>query len=378
MKTAIVAGTRPNFIKIAPLLEAAAGYPEMDITLVHTGQHYNYEMSRAFFDQLGIREPDIFLEVGSGMHGEQTSRIMSGFEKVLEDIEPDQVVVVGDVNSTVACAITATKFRYGKETEFGMKRPLIAHVESGLRSFDRSMPEEINRLLTDRLSDYLFTTCEDANRNLRREGIPEDRIHFTGNVMIDTLLKNLERAKLPPFLDRREAGYALLTLHRPSNVDRRDTIESLIAAVSSIAGRIPVIFPAHPRTQKMLALFGLEGRLAFCGQGSDIGTGPINVTDPLPYLEFIAMVKNAALVLTDSGGIQEETTVLGIPCLTLRKNTERPITVEIGTNIVVGTGKERIVEEAGKILDGNVKQARVPELWDGHAAARILKILAAK
>ena len=375
MKVVLVAGTRPNFIKIAPLLEAAGEHPELDVVLVHTGQHYNYEMSRSFFDQLGIREPDIFLEVGSGKHGEQTARVMIGFEEVLAGIKPEMVVVVGDVNSTLACALAAAKINYDDGTGRGPRRPLIAHVEAGLRSFDRSMPEEINRLITDSLSDYLFTTCEDANVNLFREGASEDKIYFVGNVMIDTLLANIGSFEMPPFLKGRAGDYVLLTLHRPGNVDNRDNLRVILEALHAIAGDIPVIFPAHPRTRKKLKMFGLESSLSFPQDHTSLGRGGVYLINPLPYFEFMGAMKNAKMVLTDSGGIQEETTVLGIPCLTLRDNTERPITVEIGTNTIVGTSKERIVEEARNIMQGIVKKPRVPDLWDGHTANRILKII---
>ena len=353
-------------------------YPEMAVTLVHTGQHYNYDMSRTFFDQLCIREPDIFLEVGSGRHGEQTARVMIGFEKVLCKIEPDLVVVVGDVNSTLACALAVAKITGAEKPGSGLKRPLLAHVEAGLRSFDRSMPEEINRLLTDALSDYLFTTCKAANVNLLREGISKEKIYFVGNVMIDTLLNNLGSVRIPRLLKEREGEYALLTLHRPGNVDNKSDFQAIMEAISEVAEDVPVVFPAHPRTHKKLKMFGLEGRLAFPEEHRPIMKGRVYLMNPLPYLEFIGVMKSAKMVMTDSGGIQEETTVLGVPCLTLRDNTERPITVEMGTNTIVGTSKERVVEGARNIMKGNVKRPRVPDLWDGHAAERILKILSSK
>lgn len=377
MKVALVAGTRPNFVKVAPLLDAAKAHPGMAVTLVHTGQHYDYEMSRAFFEQLGIREPDIFLGVGSGMHGEQTARVLDGFEKILVKLAPEIVVVVGDVNSTLACALAASKVTYAAPAATGLRRPLIAHVEAGLRSFDRGMPEEINRTLTDAISDLLFTTCRDAEANLVREGIPREKILFVGNVMIDTLLAHLPFAKLPKFLEGHEGRYALLTLHRPSNVDELATFKGIIEALCDIAEDVPVVFPAHPRTRKQIAEFKLGRHLAPLKRGEKIRRGRVHLLNPLPYLEFSAMLKGARLVLTDSGGIQEETTVLGVPCLTLRENTERPVTVEIGTNIVVGTSPEAIVREARKILRGEVKRGRVPELWDGHAAERIMGIVAA-
>lgn len=377
MKAVLVAGTRPNFVKVAPLLEAARAHPGLAVTLVHTGQHYDYEMSRSFFEQLGIREPDVFLGVGSGMHGEQTARVLDGFEKILVRLAPEIVVVVGDVNSTLACALAASKVTYAAPAATGLRRPLIAHVEAGLRSFDRGMPEEINRTLTDALSDLLFTTCRDAEANLLREGATRDKIFFAGNVMIDTLLAHLPSAKLPRFLEGHAGRYGLLTLHRPSNVDELATLRGIIGALCDIAEDLPVVFPAHPRTQKQIAEFGLGKHLAPLGQGEGIRRGRVYMLNPLPYLEFTAMIKGARLVLTDSGGIQEETTVFGVPCLTLRENTERPVTVEIGTNIVVGTSPERIVREARKIMGGDIKRGRVPELWDGHAAERIMEIIAA-
>ena len=261
MKAVIVAGTRPNFVKVAPLLDAAGAHPGLDVTLVHTGQHYDYEMSRSFFDQLGMREPDIFLGAGSGAHGEQTARVLAGFEKIVMKLAPEIVVVVGDVNSTLACALAASKAVYRAPAATGLRRPLIAHVEAGLRSFDRAMPEEINRTLTDSLSDLLFTTCRDAETNLLRQGIPREKIFFVGNVMIDTLLAQLPSAKLPRFLEGREGRYALLTLHRPSNVDELATFKGIIEALCDIAGKIPILFPAHPRTQRQIAEFGLCAHL---------------------------------------------------------------------------------------------------------------------
>jgi UDP-N-acetylglucosamine 2-epimerase (non-hydrolysing) len=376
MKAVIAAGTRPNFVKVAPLLEAAKAHPGLAVALVHTGQHYDYEMSHSFFEQLGIREPDVFLGAGSGTHGEQTAKVIEGFEKVVEKIEPEIVVVVGDVNSTLACALAASKVTYAAPVSTGLRRPLIAHVESGLRSFDRGMPEEINRTLTDSLSDILFTSCRGAEANLLREGVPREKIRFVGNVMIDTLLARLPEARPPRFLGGAGGGYGLLTLHRPSNVDEPSVLRGIIEALCEIAAGIPIFFPAHPRTQKRIAGFGLGGRLHSLGEGGAPRERGLQMLDPLPYLEFAAMVKGARIVFTDSGGIQEETTVFGVPCLTLRENTERPVTVEVGTNIVVGTSRERIVREAGKILRGEVKRGSVPELWDGRAAGRIMEIVA--
>ena len=371
MKAVLIAGTRPNFIKIAPLLKALDSYPEIQPILLHTGQHYDYAMSKAFFQQLRIREPDIFLGVGSGSHAGQTAGIMIKLESVLMEERPHLVILVGDVNSTLAGALAAVKIRYADG-----KRPQIAHVEAGLRSFDRSMPEEINRLITDSVSDYLFTTCEDANINLSREGHEDEKIHFVGNVMIDTLLEHIDLANLPRPLRKQAGLYALLTLHRPSNVDNHEALRRLIEAIALIAKEIPVIFPAHPRTQKNLRSAALKRYLTIIDNKSPIHTGRINVLNPLPYMEFIALLKNARMVLTDSGGIQEETTVLGIPCLTLRENTERPITIRTGTNVLVGSNPDKILLESRKVLAGELKPHHVPMLWDGHAGERIAAILA--
>jgi UDP-N-acetylglucosamine 2-epimerase (non-hydrolysing) len=373
LKIIHVVGARPNFMKIAPIMEEMVRYPEqVQQVLVHTGQHYDDNMSGVFFKGLGIPKPDLYLGVGSGSHAEQTACIMVEFEKVVLGERPDLVVVVGDVNSTMACAIVAAKLWVP-----------VAHVEAGLRSFDRRMPEEINRVVTDALSDYLFTTCQDANENLRQEGIPEEKIFFVGNVMIDALLKHKERALelgVPKQYGLEAGTYAIVTLHRPSNVDKPTVLRGILEALGEIAKRLPVIFPAHPRTQQRIGEFGLgdlvQGpklpvtRLSSREQGSKAW-----LMEPLGYLEFLGLMANARLVLTDSGGIQEETTILGVPCLTLRENTERPITVAEGTNLVVGSRKERIVAEALRILEGERKVGRVPELWDGRAAERIVGVL---
>ena len=371
MKALLVAGARPNFIKMAPLLRALEHYPRIEGLLLHTGQHYDYDMSMTFFQQLGIREPDIFLGVGSGSHARQTAEIMKRIEAIIMEEEPGVVVLVGDVNSTLAGALAAVKVRYERGG-----RPLIAHVEAGLRSFDRSMPEEINRLLTDSVSDILFTTCEDANINLAREGHDEKKIHFVGNVMIDTLLEHIDAARPPAHLCVTGGKYALLTLHRPSNVDNPESLGRLMRAIGEVAYYIPVIFPAHPRTQKHLSSLGMEGHLVNLDGASPAREGCVNVLSPLPYLEFIALMKGAGLVLTDSGGIQEETTVLGVPCLTLRENTERPVTIRIGTNVLVGSDPDRIMAESRRALADLVKRRRIPELWDGRAGERIAAILA--
>jgi UDP-N-acetylglucosamine 2-epimerase (non-hydrolysing) len=361
-----VVGARPNFMKIAPIMEEMAKYPEQfQQVLVHTGQHYDDNMSRVFFEDLGIPKPNLYLGVGSGSHAEQTARIMVEFEKVVIGGRPDPVVVVGDVNSTMAWAIVAAKLWVP-----------VAHVEAGLRSFDRRMPEEINRVVTDALSDCLFTTCQDGNENLLQEGIPEEKIFFVGNVMIDTLLKHKERALelgMPKQYGLEADNYAVVTLHRPSNVDEPSVPKGILEALGEIAKRLPVIFPAHPRTQQRMEEFGLDDLVARSGSKPESKAW---LVEPLGYLEFLGLMADAGLVLTDSGGIHEETTILGVPCLTLRENTERPVTVAEGTNLVVGSRKERIVAEALGILEGEGKVGRVPELWDGRAAERIVATLA--
>jgi UDP-N-acetylglucosamine 2-epimerase (non-hydrolysing) len=357
-----VVGARPNLMKIAPLVEEMRHHPDIRQTLLHTGQHYDTKMSEIFFDALGIPQPDIYLGVGSGSHAEQTARVMIEVEKVLLAERPDVVVVVGDVNSTLACSITAAKLWIP-----------VAHVEAGLRSFDRRMPEEINRIVTDALSEILFTTSRDADGNLIREGVAPEKIFFVGNVMIDTLMKHRNRAKrlhTPNQFNLEPGRYALLTLHRPSNVDAPEVLAGLMEALSRIQEDVPILFPAHPRTVKRISDFGFEGRL-------DTTPG-LRITEPLGYLEFLDLMMHAQMVLTDSGGIQEETTILGIPCLTIRENTERPVTIIEGTNILVGTDPERIVKEARRILAGETKAGQVPELWDGRAAERIVRILLEK
>jgi len=363
LKVINVVGARPNFMKMAPIIEAMNRHPgEIQKLLVHTGQHYDERMSKAFFSNLGMPRPDIDLEVGSGSHAEQTARIMVEFEKVCLREMPDLVIVVGDVNSTMACTITAKKL--------GIK---VGHVEAGLRSWDMAMPEEINRLCTDVLCDYLFTTDRFAGENLRAEGVPREKIFFVGNVMIDTLLKHRAMAKdlgLVNDLGLVPKGYATLTLHRPSNVDEKSTLQEIMDALAQIGEEIPIIFPIHPRTRKMVKSFGLEH---YFENGSR--TGGIRCTEPLGYLDFLHLNMNAMMVFTDSGGIQEETTVLGVPCITLRENTERPITCEEGTNVVVGNKRENILAAARKILDGNAQPGGIPEKWDGKAAERIVDVL---
>jgi UDP-N-acetylglucosamine 2-epimerase (non-hydrolysing) len=353
-------------MKVAPIVhaltarQAAALEAGVDLRtfIVHTGQHYDPNMSDVFFRELGIPSPDRHLEAGSGSHAEQTAKIMVGFEKVVLADRPDLVVVVGDVNSTIACALTAKKM--------GVR---VAHVEAGLRSFDMSMPEEINRRLTDAISDLLFVTEESGMRNLRTEGVPVERIHIVGNVMIDTLYRNLgriERGEVAPSPHVREfcggRRYAVLTLHRPSNVDSDETLKSIWDAVGSVARECPILFPVHPRTRRRIASCGLQEE-------------GIAMVEPLGYLDMLYAVRGASLVLTDSGGLQEETTALGVPCITIRENTERPVTVEVGTNYLAGTKPEAIKSAAREILSGRARKGRVPDLWDGQASERIADIL---
>lgn len=360
MKIINIVGARPNFMKMAPIIEAMNKYPEkIQHLLVHTGQHYDQKMSKAFFDDLGMPKPDIDLGIGSGSQAEQTGRIMIAFEKVCELEKPDLVIVVGDVNSTMACTITAKKL--------GIK---VAHVEAGLRSRDMSMPEEINRLCTDVLCDYLYTTDRIAEENLIKEGVAAEKIHFVGNVMIDTLLKHKQmaaRLKLRDDLGLKAGGYATLTLHRPSNVDDKQTLQGILNVLQEISAELPIIFPIHPRTRKMVDQFNLGH---YFNQGREVSG--IWLTEPLGYLEFLHLNMQARMCLTDSGGLQEETTVLGVPCLTMRNNTERPITCEVGTNVMVGNQPDEILKQARNILNGNVKQGTIPEKWDGHAAERIV------
>jgi UDP-N-acetylglucosamine 2-epimerase (non-hydrolysing) len=358
LKVINVVGARPNFMKVAPLVDAMKRRErEFAPLVVHTGQHYDEMMSDAFLRDLGLPKPDVCLEVGSASHAAQTAAVMQRFEPVVLEQKPDWVVVVGDVNSTLACALVCVKL--------GVK---VAHVEAGLRSRDRTMPEEINRLLTDQIADLLLTPSADANENLRAEGIPEQRIKLVGNIMIDSLFKYLERAKTSTIRDRlgiTVSDYAVLTMHRPSNVDERQTFLRILEALEEIARELPIVFPVHPRTRQTIVELNLAGRIA--------QAPGLRLIDPLGYLDFVNLFSGAKLVLTDSGGLQEETTVLGIPCLTLRENTERPITVEVGTNVIVGTDPERIKTAALGALNGSAKRATaVPPLWDGHTADRIL------
>ncbi|MDD2768191.1 MAG: UDP-N-acetylglucosamine 2-epimerase (non-hydrolyzing) [Methylococcus sp.] len=365
MKVINVVGARPNFMKMAPIIEAMDARPDhFRHVLVHTGQHYDERMSRAFFDDLGMPKPDIDLEIGSGSHAEQTGKIMIEFERVCKQEAPDLVVVVGDVNSTLACTVTAKKL--------GIR---VAHVEAGLRSRDMSMPEEINRLCTDVLCDYLFTTDTLASENLRNEGIAEDRIHFVGNVMIDTLVKHRALAARRELLSRwglRPGEYATLTLHRPSNVDDPEIFRGILEALAEVARDLPIVFPIHPRTRKMAQEFGFAG---YFSEGTPVRN--IWLTEPLGYLDFLHLNMHARMVLTDSGGLQEETTVLGVPCITLRRNTERPITCIQGTNLLVGDQPLAILNAVKRLLNEARKVRGIPEKWDGQAAERIVGILAA-
>jgi len=365
MKAILVCGARPNIMKIAPLLRAIKEHDSKKQTcsvtplLVHTGQHYDYNMSKIFFQDLEIPDPDIYLGIGGGTQGEQTGKIIIEFEKIVNKERPNLVVVVGDVNSTLAAALASAKLHIP-----------VAHVEAGLRSFDRQMPEEINRILTDSISDYLFTPSRDGNENLRKEGINTKKIFFVGNVMVDSLLyarTKAEQSKILQSLDLEKKKYALLTLHRPSNVDDEKNLSTIIEALIVISSYIPIVFPVHPRTKSNIMKFGLN---KFMPEDNRI-----IIIEPLGYIDFLALQMKAKFVVTDSGGIQEETTVLDVPCITLRSNTERPITITQGTNILVGTNKDKIQETALNIMSGNLKRGSLPELWDGRAAERIINIL---
>ena len=361
LKIINVVGARPNFMKVAPIVAAMKRRPaKFQPLVVHTGQHYDAAMSDSFFRDLELPQPDMHLGVGSASHAAQTAAVMERFEPVVINEKPEWVLVVGDVNSTLACALVCVKL--------GVK---VAHVEAGLRSRDRTMPEEINRLLTDQIADLLFTPSHDADENLIAEGIPRERIRLVGNVMIDSLLRNLERARELPTRDQlglAGTDYALLTLHRPSNVDLRHSFEPILDALEAIASKLPIVFPVHPRTRKTIDELGLSDRVARIKD--------LRLLDPLGYLDFLNLSSSARLVLTDSGGIQEETTALGIPCLTLRENTERPITVEMGTNVVVGTDSAKIIAAATAALNGSAKKpAQQPPLWDGRTSERILDAL---
>lgn len=364
MRVALVVGARPNFMKAAPILEAMRAYDGRALApvLIHTGQHYDHALSDLLFRQLGMPEPDHHLGVGSASQPVQTARIMTALEPLFQELEPQLVMVVGDVNSTVAAAFVAASLRIP-----------VAHVEAGLRSFDRAMPEEINRMVTDRLSDVLFTTEPSGAENLRAEGVDEERIAFVGNVMIDTLLKHRDAAAaldVPARHGLEPGGYALATLHRPSNVDDPATLAAMVGVLESMADRLPVVFPVHPRTGARLRDAGLDARLR--------GHPGVHALEPLGYLEFLGLMADARLVLTDSGGIQEETTVLGVPCLTARENTERPVTIEQGTNRLVGTDPDDIMAAVDAVLGEPAHAPPAPEGWDGRAAERIVEVVAAR
>jgi UDP-N-acetylglucosamine 2-epimerase (non-hydrolysing) len=360
MKIVHVVGARPNFAKVAPLMRALDAR-DVQHVLVHTGQHYDEAMSDSFLADLGMPPPAHHLAVGSGSHTAQTAKVMLSLEPVLKDEEPDLVVVVGDVNSTLGAALVCAKEDYD-----------VAHVEAGLRSFDRSMPEEINRELTDRLAVLLFAPSRDAVENLRREGIPSDRVHLVGNLMIDSLQAILPKAKeVAPLaeLGLKPSSYAVATIHRPANVDRPDTLAEVIQVLDGVQRSLPVVFPVHPRTAERIRAAGLQQRLERC---SGLRTLP-----PLGYAEFIGLLRSARLVLTDSGGVQEEATVLGVPCLTLRERTERPVTVEVGTNTIVGTDVQKVLQEVGRVLGDQGRRGSVPEFWDGKASERAARVIKA-
>jgi len=377
MKIISVVGARPNFMKVAPVIKAInkhntqlakrltgkqANHSNMQHLLVHTGQHYDDNMSDNFFRQLEIPEPDINLGVGSASHAEQTGKIMIEFEKVLLQQKPNMVIVLGDVNSTIACSLVASKL--------GIQ---VAHIEAGLRSFDRSMPEEVNRVLTDAITDMHFTTEASANKNLTHEGIPQEKIFFVGNVMIDTLVSCLDKIKDArlPFNNIEQKSYALITLHRPSNVDNPVILGKILDAFYNISKRLKLVIPLHPRTRKNIETFGFQDKL------NEISNNAI-ITDPIGYLELLILNRCAKLVITDSGGLQEETTFLGIPCITMRNNTERPSTVDLGTNVIVGNDLEAFYTNFDKIMLGDFKNGRLPPLWDGKTAERIVEIISSR
>jgi UDP-N-acetylglucosamine 2-epimerase (non-hydrolysing) len=360
----LVAGARPNFMKIAPIVRALQAQDALSFKIIHTGQHYDREMNDVFFEELGIPQPDVFMAAGGGSHAQQTAKIMVGFEELCTAERPAAVLVVGDVNSTLACSIVAKKLNIP-----------VAHVEAGLRSGDMAMPEEINRLVTDSISDWFFVTEPSAVQHLRREGKSEDKIHYVGHVMVDNVLyqaDKLSNADTTGFettgfkAAQKEKGgrYGVVTLHRPSNVDDADNFTRIAGALKEIASELPLIFPVHPRTRANIEKFGI-----------DLGPN-ITLAGPQAYMAFLNLWKDAAVVLTDSGGLQEETTALGVPCITIRENTERPVTVEEGSNVLAGTDPHKIIDEARRVLRGEGKQGRRPHLWDGKAAERIVAILA--
>jgi len=349
-----VVGARPNFMKAAPVLQALQQQPGIRQTLIHTGQHYDDNMSNIFFEQLGLPVPDVSLNVGSGSHAVQTARIMMRLENAVLKRQPDLVLVYGDVNSTAAAAMVCAKLGIS-----------VGHVEAGLRSFDRTMPEEVNRLVTDQLSDLLFTPSADADANLLHEGIWLEKIHRVGNVMIDTLVRLLPQARMPDINGLSGKQYALVTLHRPANVDDPFMLQKILKTLNEISEQCQIVFPVHPRTAKRIEQF----------QSRQAQNENLHLLEPLGYLEFLALQQNAIMVITDSGGIQEETTYLGVPCLTLRENTERPVTVDVGTNRLLGSDMELLKREAGKILAGSFQSGGIPILWDGHAGERIAEVL---
>ena len=354
-----VAGARPNFMKIAPLVSAAERLGGFELSIVHTGQHYDTAMSELFFDELRIPPPDVNLGVGSGSHASQTAAIMTGFEQMVLKQRPEVVIVVGDVNSTIACALVAVKLGIA-----------VAHVEAGLRSFDRAMPEEINRMLTDTISDFLFVTEKSAVDNLNREGVDPAKVHFTGNVMIDTLLAFRERAMASDVLGTlglARHGYAPITLHRPSNVDEKKPLSNILDAFAEIGKSLTLVWPLHPRTEASLERFGLRSRVD--------GINGLRITPPLGYVDFLKLQAEAAVVITDSGGIQEEANILKVPCVTLRENTERPSTVECGGNVLVGSDEAAIIREVKRMSGLDRNRILAPPLWDGKAAERIVDIL---
>jgi UDP-N-acetylglucosamine 2-epimerase (non-hydrolysing) len=360
----LVAGARPNFMKIAPIVRALKAQQALSFKIIHTGQHYDREMNDVFFEELGIPQPDVFMAAGGGSHAQQTAKIMVGFEELCTAERPAAVLVVGDVNSTLACSIVAKKLNIP-----------VAHVEAGLRSFDMAMPEEINRLVTDSISDWFFVTEPSAVEHLRREGKSESAIHYVGHVMVDNVLyqadklaqadsTGFETSAFKAAQQEKGGRYGVVTLHRPSNVDEPDTFTRIAGALKEIASELPLIFPVHPRTRANIEKFGI-----------DLGPN-ITLAGPQAYMAFLNLWKDAAVVLTDSGGLQEETTALGVPCVTIRENTERPVTVEEGSNVLAGTDPDKIISEARRVLRGEGKQGRRPHLWDGKAAERIVAILA--
>lgn len=359
MKIITIAGARPNFMKVAPIFAELRQRPDWKPMLVHTGQHYDAAMSGIFFKDLGLPEPDVFLGVGSGSHATQTAAVMTAVEPVLLEQRPDLLLVVGDVNSTLACTLVASKLGVA-----------VAHVEAGLRSFDRRMPEEVNRVVTDALADFLFATEPSAVENLEREGVDPGKVYLVGNVMIDSLIRFQREAERSFILERyrlRPGQYGLVTLHRPSNVDERHSLTQIAEALQAVGTQLPLVFPIHPRTRERLDAFGLYARLRALEN--------LHMIEPAGYFDFLKLMRNAKLVITDSGGIQEETTFLRVPCLTLRENTERPITLSQGTNRLVRVQAEAILTAVAEVLDGDAKPSRIPDLWDGHAAGRIVDIL---